>query len=88
MSIEIIKAEYLTEYRIELLFSDSTTQIIDLKAFLESTQNPVTRKYLDINLFKDFTIEFGDLIWNDYELCFPIIDLYENIFSKKMHSVA
>ncbi len=88
MSIEIIEAAYLDGYRIELRFSDSKTQIVDFKVFLENAQNPITRKYLDINLFKIFKIEFGDLVWNDYELCFPIIDLYENNFSKKMHSVA
>ncbi len=88
MSIEVTRAVYLNNYKIDLLFSDNKTQIIDFKAFLENAQNPTTRKYLDINLFKDFKIEFGDLIWNDYELCFPVIDLYENIFSEKIHSVA
>ncbi len=88
MSIEITEAVYLDNYRIDLRFSDSKTQIIDLKAFLENAQNPTTRKYLDINLFKGFKVEFGDLVWNDYELCFPIIDLYENVFSNKIHSVA
>ena len=87
MSIEVTRAVYLNNYRIDLLFSDNKTQIIDFKAFLENAQNPATRKYLDINLFKDFKIEFGDLIWNDYELCFPVIDLYENTFSEKIHSV-
>jgi len=88
MSIEIIKAAYLYDYRIELKFSDNKIQIVDFKVFLENAQNPITRKYLDINLFKNFKIEFGDLVWNDYELCFPIIDLYENIFPNKIHSVA
>lgn len=88
MSIEIIEAVYLDNYRIDLLFSDQKKQIIDLKAFLENAQNPTTRKYLDINLFIGFKVEFGDLVWDDYDLCFPVIDLYENIFSKKMHSVA
>jgi len=88
MSIEITEAVYLDNYRIELRFSDSKRQIIDFRTFLENAQNPITKKYLDIDLFKSFKVEFGDLIWNDYELCFPIIDLYENIFSKEMHSVA
>lgn len=88
MSIEITKAEYLNDYRIDLQFSDNKTQIVDFKTFLENAQNPVTRKYLDVNLFRNFKLEYGDLVWHDYELCFPIIDLYENIFSKGFHSVA
>lgn len=26
---------------------------------------------------KKFKIEFGDLVWGNYEMCFPIWDLYE-----------
>lgn len=37
----------------------------------------MTKKYLDKNLFQSFSLEYGDLIWNDYEMCFPIWDLYE-----------
>ena len=88
MSIEITKAEYFDDYRIKLRFSDNKVQIIDFKTFLENSTNPTRRKYLDTELFKEFKIEFGDLVWHDYELCFPIIDLYENIFSKGFHSVA
>lgn len=88
MSIEITKAEYLNDYRIKLRFSDNKIQIVDFKVFLENSKNPTTKKYLDIKLFKEFKIEFGDLVWHDYELCFPIIDLYENSVSKEMHSVA
>lgn len=37
----------------------------------------MTKKYMDKDKFKDFTIEYGDIVWNDYELCFPIWDLHE-----------
>ncbi len=37
----------------------------------------MTRKYLDQKLFQKYTIQYGDIIWNDYEMCFPIWDLYE-----------
>ncbi len=37
----------------------------------------MSKKYLDKALFQKFTIEYGDIIWNDYELCFPIWDLHE-----------
>ena len=88
MSIEIIRAEYLNGYRIKLRFSDNKIEIVDFKTFLENSKNPTTRKYLAIKLFKEFKIEFGDLVWHDYELCFPIIDLYENVVLREMHSLA
>lgn len=37
----------------------------------------MTKKYMDKDKFKSFTIEYGDIVWNDYEMCFPIWDLHE-----------
>jgi hypothetical protein len=25
-----------------------------------------------------YRIEYGELVWGDYDLCFPIADLYQN----------
>jgi hypothetical protein len=36
------------------------------------------RAYLDPDRFAQFAIRDGDLMWGDYELCFPVADLYEN----------
>jgi len=81
MTISVKKAVYLKEYKIKLLFSDGTEQILDFKHFLFTANNPMTRKYLDTNLFEKFCIKYGDLEWNNYELCFPIWDLYEGKIS-------
>jgi len=77
MVISINKAEYLEGYKIKFLFSDGTEQLIDFFNFLSTAKNPMTKKYLDFHLFKNFSIEYGDIIWNDYEMCFPIWDLHE-----------
>ncbi len=76
--ITIISAEYIGEYKIKLSFNDNTIQIVDLFPFLNSSLNPLIRKYLDKKEFKKFKIDNGDLEWCDYDLCFPIADLYEN----------
>jgi hypothetical protein len=78
MAISIQKAEYLGNYRIKLIFSDNVDQIVDFGEFLSNAKNPMTRKYLDETQFANFSIKYGDLIWNDFELCFPIWDLYTN----------
>lgn len=75
--IEIVAAEYVGEYRILLRFNDSSERIVDFKDFLLNAPNPLYKKYLDVNEFKKFKIVFGNLDWNDYEMCFPIMDLYE-----------
>ena len=78
--IEINNAHYLNNYKIEILFNNGRKRIIDLSDFLKKAKNPMTRKYLNKNIFKKFKIEYGDLVWGDYEMCFPIWDLYEGKF--------
>lgn len=77
MVISINKAEYVGGYKIRFLFSDGTVQLIDFFNFLSAAKNPMTKKYLDIQMFENFSIQYGDIIWNDYEMCFPIWDLHE-----------
>lgn len=72
--IEINNAEYLSNYKIEILFNDGRKRVIDLNDFLKKAKNPMTRKYLNKNIFKKFKVEFGDLVWGEYEMCFPIWD--------------
>lgn len=76
--IRIEKVEHMGNYRLKLVFNDDTTQLIDFFNFLSSSLNPLIRKYLNIKEFIKFNINDGDLEWNDYDLCFPIADLYEN----------
>lgn len=75
--IELETAKYINGHKILLKFSDGHMHTIDFKPFFDRSLNPMIRKYLDIEKFKAFSIENGDLQWNDYDLCFPIIDLYE-----------
>jgi hypothetical protein len=77
MVISIEKAEYVGGYKIIFSFSDGVNRLIDFYSFLKNAKNPMTKKYLDKQLFKKYSIEFGDIIWNDYEMCFPIWDLHE-----------
>jgi len=76
--IMVEKAEHLEDYKLTLHFNDATQQIIDFYPFLSSSLNPLIRKYLDKNEFAKYQLTMGDLEWNDYDLCFPIADLYEN----------
>jgi hypothetical protein len=77
MVISIQDAKYLGDYKINLLFSDGVQNVVDFESFLKNAKNPMTLKYLDKDQFKSFTLEYGDIVWNDYELCFPIWDLYQ-----------
>ena len=73
----IEQADYVEDYVLQLKFSDGKEVRVDFGPFLHQSLNPLIRKYLDVEVFKQFTVEYGDLFWNDYDLCFPIADLYE-----------
>jgi len=77
--IEIISARYIGDYAIRVFFSDGFGRLVDFRPFLESSLHPSIRKYLDELMFKDYQIVDGNLNWNDYDLIFPIEDLYEGI---------
>jgi hypothetical protein len=77
MVISINRADYIEDYKIKFSFSDGLEKLVDFSGFLSRAKNPMTKKYLDKQLFKGFTISYGDIIWNDYEMCFPIWDLHE-----------
>jgi hypothetical protein len=75
--MKIISAKHIYNYKIEIKFSDGNLQIIDFQEFLESSYQPAIKKYLDLDNFKQFKIIEGNLNWNDYDMIFPISDLYE-----------
>lgn len=75
--IEIKSANYIGDYAIRIFFSDGTHRLVDFKPFLESSLHPSIRKYLDEVKFKQFVILDGNLNWNDYDVIFPLNDLYD-----------
>ena len=85
--INIIVAEPAGDYRLHLTFDDGKEQTIDFKPFLSRAQHPDIRQYLDPTKFAAFHIAYGELFWGDYDLCFPIIDLYLNQLDHTSHQV-
>ena|SRR2546430_6600186 len=75
--VNVTHAEHVSGYAIKVHFSDGAERVIDFESFLKQSTNPHIRKYLALEKFVDFHVRNGDLVWNDYDLCFPIADLYE-----------
>jgi hypothetical protein len=73
----IKSAQYIGDHAIRVFFNDGFNKLVDFKPFLESSLHPSIRKYLDEAKFKDYKIIDGKLNWNDYDLIFPIADLYQ-----------
>jgi hypothetical protein len=76
--LEIENVKYIDHYKLYLKFNDGKENIVDFSNFILNSKHPDIKKYQDIELFKNFNFEYGKIQWNDYELVFPIADLYEN----------
>jgi hypothetical protein len=76
--IEILNAKYMGDYAIRIQFNNGFERLVDFKPFLLKSHHPSIRKYLDEGEFRQFKIIDGNLNWNDYDLIFPISDLFEN----------
>ena len=74
--LEVTEAKYVSGYKLLLTFNDGEVRVVDFGPFLEKARNPDTTDYRDLKKFKSFRIEYGDLIWGDHQMIFPIMDLY------------
>lgn len=74
--LEVTEAKYLSGHKLLLTFNDGAVRTVDFGPFLAKAQNPDTTDYRDLKKFKSFRIEYGDLIWGDHQMIFPIMDLY------------
>ena len=74
--LEIVEATYISDYKIRLVFNDESERVVDFGPFLKKARNPDTTDYRDLKKFREFRIEDGDLIWGDFQMIFPIMDLH------------
>lgn len=75
--LKIDSAKYLKDYKIWIKFSDGVEKLVDFKPFLSKSLHPSINKYLDEKIFSNFSLIDGNLNWNDYDMIFPISDLYD-----------
>jgi hypothetical protein len=74
--LEIVQAEYVSGYKIRLSFNDGMVRVMDFEPFLRQAMNPDITKFRQLRNFKQFHLHHGDLMWGDFEMIFPILDLY------------
>jgi len=77
--IQVKSAQYIGDFAIRVFFSDGFKKLVDFKPFLENSLHPSIRKYLNEINFKDYQIVNGNLNWNNFDMIFPIEDLYSGI---------
>ena len=74
--LEITEAGHVSGYKIRLTFNDGTERVMDFEPFLRKARNPDLTQYRQLRKFKGFKLHYGDLMWGDYEMIFPITDLH------------
>lgn len=74
--LEITEAKYVSGYKIRLTFNDGTVRVMDFEPFLRKARHPDITQYRQMRKFKSFRLDYGDLMWGDYEMIFPITDLH------------
>ena len=74
--LEITEAKYISGYKIRLTFNDGKIRVVDFEPFLCKAMNPDITKYRQLRNFKTFHLHYGDLMWGDFDMIFPISDLH------------
>lgn len=62
MFTEVVRAEYVNNYKIKLWFNNKVTKVVDL---LPSLKGIVFEPLKDIDYFKRFKIEYNTLEWEN-----------------------
>jgi hypothetical protein len=74
--IDVVSAKYLADYKVRIVFNDGASNVVDFEPFLRRARHPDITKYRASKLFKTFKVSDGNLMWGDFEMIFPVWDLY------------
>jgi len=75
--LSVLDAKYIDDYRLLITFNDGISRIVEFGDFLRASPHPDVKKYLDVKSFKSFHIAYGDLMWGDFDMIFPIATLHQ-----------
>jgi len=76
MLLNVVKAEYISDYKVALTFSDGVAKSVDLEQTIFEDHRKVFEPLKDINYFKKFKIIFNTIAWEN-EADFAPEYLYE-----------
>jgi len=77
--IDVISAQHVKDYKVRIKYSDSKENTVDFHDFLFSHPHPSYNHLKEVDNFKRFWIEDGNIVWDEnWNFIFPIADLYYN----------
>jgi len=57
--------QYVSEYKVKLLFNDGTEGIVDFHPILTNDTRDPVRELLDLRLFKTCTCDLDTIVWEN-----------------------
>jgi len=81
--LDIISAEVVGDYKIELKFGDGHTNVVNFEPFISRSQNSSIHQFIDLKKFNSFRLDWGNLVWGDFDMCFSVEDLYTGELIKR-----
>ena len=64
MILNIIKADYIDEFKVKILFNDGLEKIVDLKNYINSKKHPFFQPLREVENFKNFQVR-KTLVWDN-----------------------
>ncbi|MBQ3320284.1 MAG: DUF2442 domain-containing protein [Spirochaetia bacterium] len=61
----VISAEYVGNYKIKVIFDDSTSGIADFKETIFTDHLDLIRELKDLEKFRDFKIDADTIVWGN-----------------------
>jgi hypothetical protein len=81
-TVDVVAAEYSNAFVLKVNFSDGSSKLVDFGKFLKKHSHPQFDKYKDIETFRNFKIEMGNIVWGEnWDLIFPVSQLYKGKIS-------
>ena len=74
--LAVAAAEVVAPHTLRIAFTTGEHRTVDFGPFLHRAEHPAIRAYLQEERFRQFAIVNGNVNWNDYDLIFPVIELY------------
>ena len=75
MYFNILKAKYISAYKLELFFKNGENGIVDLKIYIQNGK--VFNRLNNLEIFKVFNVEYGTVSWCNSEIDIAPEKLYE-----------
>jgi hypothetical protein len=79
--LEVVSAEYLEPYKLNIRFSDNVERVVDFEPILR--QFRPLKKFLQLKKFQAFRLYNGNVQWNNYEMIFPVQELYSGSIQRQ-----